>query len=426
MKTATVFLTTCWVIGCLLGCTQPAPSEPEPPDDSPELVDLQDATVAGSGLAVFDLQTANIDDPEYLDKAARADVVILTATHFWRNGASQDLVDRFKLRNPDVKVIGYVNAHTSWYQWGSASPDEGYVYDWYHATKPYWAHTTTGDTMTTWPGKPMLRVNLSECRAAMVQVLRSCQQRSGNKLDGVFWDCFNDPLWIAENADYDGELDLDEDGIGHYDDEDEMAAYRLSQEELVQEVRAAFGGDFIQIFNGNRAPKDSVFAALGDGMLYEHFPDVPFGSGGMHKAFDLTRFNNVFTAVHWPRSNNGGPYVIYNNEWISHIRMPDGSYLDYPTAEWCRAMALLTGALAAYHDQQSHCYGWPQVELDLGAPLGPPLYYAGRWQRDYERGQITVDPEPETRGLPMEFIIEQDGQAVQSFQYPTVYPNVYD
>ncbi len=379
-------------------------------------------------MAIVDYLGSRFTDPAVLDRYARADLIVLESAYLWGVEVNCGAVAELKRRNPNLRVVGYAPAHTSGTGWGLPSAPDSipnpYLRDWYQATRPFWTWTTLGDTMMTWPRKVLLQVTNPACRAAMIEIIARWNEAGVNRLDGVFWDFFNDPLWIAPWLDnVEGEPDLDGDGISYFEDPDEQQAYRQSQVLLVQELRARMGEGFLQIFNGGRGTSDSTFAALADGIMYERFPLVGFGgTEQVLRALDPARPNNLFTARHWPRTVNGGPWVLLNS--VDRISWIDGAggLVDYAIADINRPLAMLLDLAVDYHDGGVMGYGWPDVEIDVGRPTAPLRREGDSFWRDFERGRVTLTLTTGSYPLPYDFTIVQDGQIVQSLVWPAHMP----
>ena len=85
----------------------------------------------------------------------------------------------------------------------------------------------------------------------MIETIVEMQTQSLNVFDGVFWDYFNNSIWVPDWMDVEGDIDMDGDGIPHQIDQDEMLAYQNAQVSLVQELRNELGSEFIQIFTNS-------------------------------------------------------------------------------------------------------------------------------------------------------------------------------
>ena len=412
------------LVGAPAGCTTRAVENPVVPDTSPPPPPVEPA--AGSGLAIVDYYYMDLTVPANQAAVAKAEVYVNEATYLWSPTRNQGAVAALKARNPDLKVLGYVNAQTSWLMWGddpTLQQTNPYGWDWYQATRPYWSFTTVGDTMMSWPGKVVVNILEPACRTAMIDVLENHWTAHSNELDGVYWDHFNTALWVSANVPgREGSLDLDGDGIAHLDDEDEMQAYRDASVALILELRARLGEDVIQVTNGNRAAMDSTFAGLVDGMLYENFPEVGFWGQNMRHALDPTAWNSLFNARNWPRTRNGGPFVILSNKDRFTYSSTEGTG-EYRYAEFARLAALLTGTLASYHSaRQEMEFGWPEVELDLGEPLGETTIDQDTFTRRFANGSVSVTMTSGDLPMPFRFTITEGQEVVQSFAFPSIYP----
>ncbi len=379
-------------------------------------------------MAIVDYSTMDLSDQEMLAQYARAGIIVTETSAIWCSAQNEGKVADLKSLNPSLKLVGYVNAHGSWLAWGDQPERDpltnSYGWDWYNATKPYWSYTTTGDTMMAWEGQVLLNILNPDCRSAMIQVLADHWHAHSNVLDGVFWDHFNQFLWVPTDlAGVNGQLDLDGNGIAHRDDEEEMRAYRLASEALITGLREALGSNIVQIVNGNRAATDSVFTGLVDGMMYEHFPEVGFWGQRMQQALDPAVPHNLFAAINWPRTENGGPWLILANKYRFSFQDDFGASVNYRRAEFSRVAAALTGCYVTYHsdDQKMH-YGWPEVDLNLGQPVGKAVFADGEISRDFEYGQVSLQMTHGDGSLPFDFEIHENGKLVQALAFPTHFP----
>lgn len=407
------------LIGCSSGNDPAAPSPPAgPPQDA----------MRSPRMAIIDYVNGNLDSPEAAEPYARADIVALQGSYLWSRPQNAGFVERVKAINPTTRVLGYVMPNTTWTTWGdepaSDPAADPYGWDWYNATRPYWCYTTTGDTVLNWPRVVVIDILNPACRRAMIDVLLKWSRRSANPVDGFYWDYFAPTLWLhpAVAATMDGEPDLDGDGIGHFEDADEQQAFRNAQTALVMETRAAFGDAFIQIFNGGRAAVDSNFAALGDGMFYELFPTVGFwGERRMAQALDPAVPKNLYAASHWPRTRNGGPWLILSNPTPVSWWDSDGQLVQFNLADLNRAVALLTGATACYHQPSTISCGWPAYEPALGPPLGGVVARGDTITRDFAGGRVKVIMRSGDGALPFDFEITEGDTVVQRLSFPAYY-----
>lgn len=398
------------------GCTVAENTEPVDSVSEPDFTDNYWPT-----MAIVDWSQVDLTDPEKIAEFARADIIALETAYVWRDNLNPGALDEIRALNPDVRIVGYLNAQDSWLAWGNIDRSDAenpfYTWEWFQATKPYWSYTTEGDTMLSWPGKVLLNVLDENCRQAMVDVLVDHWSAHDNVLDGFYWDHFNSFLWVPiEIPGVEGEMDLDGDGIAHRDDEDEKQAYRDASEDLIRRVRRALGSDVIQIANGQRAPSDPEFAALFDGMFYENFPEYSFSGDELRQSLDPAVENNLFEARTWCRADNGGPWLILSNWGQFYAPNEDGVTVVWKRADLNRAIGLLAGCLSVYYPGTSYRYGWPAVDVDLGMPLGEAVQDGDLYTREFENGRVVLSFDEAAATVPFQFAIVEDGDAKQVLQ----------
>jgi len=365
--------------------------------------------------------------PGQFEKYARADLVVLSAIHLWGNPLNESLhvIDRIKAINPDCKVIGYVLGKTSVLDWAANGATAPFGKDWFDRTRPYWAYTTLGDTLMDWPHQVVLDIANPACREAMARTIAEYQRGSNNKFDGVFWDYFNTQIWIAPlvDATVNGDPDFDRDGIPMALDPGEIAAYKAGEVSLIGAVRDSLGAGFIQIFNGQRAYSDSTFAALGDGMFYEMFPEIFFPRpetvrNAMSPAFPY----NLFRTVTWPRRDNGGPYNILASVTQNVYSDYTGTMVPLILGNLFRAIGLLAGTYSAWNPYGGWFYGWTNVDITLGPALGPPVINGNSYARDFRYGRIDLLMDSGTHPDPFDYTIRVNGRIVEEWARPYHFP----
>jgi len=370
-------------------------------------------------MAIVEYLGVDFSDAANIQNYSRARILVLNPYVVWGTPGNENAIAQLKAANPDLRVIGYFNSQTSWVSWGEGSMRDSDTYeaDWARAVEPYWSYTTTGDTMMAWPGKVVLDILDPDCREAMVGVLATHWQAHESVFDGIFWDHFNTELWVDDSVPgCDGELDLDRDGVPHHDDENEIQAYREASVDLIERVRVALGNDIIQVANGNRAAKESEFAGILDGTMYENFPSVGFATNRERQALDPGAYNNLFAARNWFRQDNGGPYLILSNTKIYQVEDPAGGLMDVPYADFVRVVALLSENYVSYHESNGvTTYGWPTVDLDLGNPLGEAVVDGDLVSREFERGSISLDFGGRESHFPFAYEVFQDGNLIYEF-----------
>jgi hypothetical protein len=361
---------------------------------------------------------------EHPERVARADLLTITTRVFWDNGPNEALgiVDVIKSHNPECKVIGYVPAQGIQLFYADYPPGS-FARQLYDATLPYWSYTTTGDTLMSWPQTVELNVLDEDCRAAIVDTYVNYDGQTATHFDGIFWDYFPDQVWIPDFVGCEGDADLDGDGIPQQNDADEQAAYDLAQEDLVNRMRNAMGSDFIMVFNGVRAQRDSLFAALADGINYELFPTLRFPEPKMASALDTDLYYSLWHTSTWPRTEAGGPYVLLEN--IQRYYYHDDNWwpqvLD--SGDYFRVIGLLIdGVWPVWNAIGEHWWDWPENPVNLGDPLGPTVIDGDLFTRQFEYGEVRMEMGDGTWPDPFGYEIYVNGNLVEMLDVPYHYP----
>jgi hypothetical protein len=263
-----------------------------------------------------------------------------------------------------------------------------------------------------------------ECRQGIAKVFDEHFHSIPTPVDGIFWDFFSPNLWLDPDIEptLEGEPDIDGDGIGHFEDEDEMEAFRESERSLVMDVTAVLGEDFLQVFNGRLGYYDSTFAALGDGLFYERLPQMFGEQDNMVRALDPEFPFSLWASRHWPRKRNGGPFIILANKAEIGFTDHRGEYYRLNLGDVNRVVALMMDCAVVYNTPRVWSYGWPEVELHLGQPLGPPVRDGQTMSRQFRHGQATLTLTTGEFPLPFAFEIVQNGEVVQALDPPYHFP----
>ena len=374
--------------------------------------------------AILDWAENDWTDYKHIERLSRGDLVVVTAYFIWGNTTAEamNVLGQIKALNPSCVLLGYLPAKNSKIAWENPNTPYPFTHAWWERTYPYWSFTTTGDTLMDWPGKAVINILDPDCREAMVTTIVEFHRASNNVFDGIFWDYFNNEIWIAPGVDVDGDPDLDGDGIPHVSDQDELQAWRDAQVSIVSAVRDSLGEDFIQFFNGQRAYGDSAFAALSDGVYYELFPTLFFPDPDMRTALDPNYEYNLFRTRNWPRSQNGGPYVILShigqNFFVDHL----GEVTRLNLGDSYRAVGLLTDCYSSWNSHGSHTFGFTENDINLGAPLGPTVINGDVYTRDFEFGKVELTLTNGYYPNPHNYKIWVNGTIVEELAIPYHYP----
>jgi hypothetical protein len=347
-------------------------------------------------VAVTDGEVVDWADPANIEKFSKADFCIVMGSHLWMGGSSGnvDAVRQMKELNPDLVIVGYCSVKSALLS-GLDHDPASYWYKWYQRTAPYFVETTEGEMAQDWPTSRLINILDPGCRTAMIETIMEMQENSLNVFDGIMWDYFNTQLWVAPQVTNLGDPDMDGNGIGHFDDPDERAAFRQAQVDLVTATRDSLGEDFIQFFNGQRAYGDSTFAALADGAYFELFPTLFFPDPDMQHALDPAYPFSLFNARRWYRTRNGGPYLVLSNVWYTVFLDNNGVPTPIISGDKFRAVSLVTDTFASWNSNPDGnlkpVYNWTSHDVSLGQPLGPPVFSGPFIRRDFQYGKVEIE-----------------------------------
>lgn len=292
-------------------------------------------------------------DPEWADHAARYDFVAY-APGVWENKAGSRRM--LKKRNRDIHLGTYFQMHTLPYWLQRGSPDS-YAGRLWAAGSPFLAKTTKGDTAAIWRNYPVYDFTNPEARAALIAELNRYVRATG--LDWALLDYCS--VVIPDHRQgwpgVEGDLDLDGDGIGYWDDKNEQALAAASWSRYLEEMRAVLPEGFILIPNGDLALRRDSFAKLVDGCYIENFPHWFFGSQAPNyqNALDKnypTSLHHLTTPQRWYR--DPGFVMLGNPEYRN----------------WSALTRLFRGVVEVF-DQTGKDLPPAPNELKLGAPTEP-------------------------------------------------------
>ena len=378
-------------------------------------------------VAITDFSSVDFNEPGVIEIFARADLVQLRGAPLWRGGTYGEVpvIQRMKEINPDIKVVAYVSSKVA----ALEEPIGGDLFYrlWWERTQPYFVSTTNGAIAQDWYTSRLINVLDPGCRQVMVSLVKEFQETSLNQFDGIYWDYFNTALWVPWNMELDGDPDMDGDGVGHWNDADELQGFRDAQLDLIQAVRDSLGQDFIQIFNGQRAYTDSTFAALADGVMYELFPTLHFPDPDMAHALDPDYTYSLFNMVRWVKDENGGPFVVLSNKDKNVFTDSDGQLREMSSGNVFRAVALMVDG--CYSSWNSHAgsagiqsFGWPEVEINLGPALGEPVLAGDSIRRNFRYGRVEIEMRSGSYPNAFHYRIWEMGQLVEMLAIPYVFP----
>jgi hypothetical protein len=225
-------------------------------------------------------------DEETITEAADSRMAIFPI-HICLSEAGEQIIRSLKDLNPDLKIIGYfgmlsiaeLSADTS-----TVIQNTPFEMDLHEIARPHWAWTTTGDTLSMWPGSitlnPFTDGELDyDLIEDLVDLIESYHSEMPICLDGIMHDYFMYRPYIAFGYEdvITGDIDLDGNGILVADDSIEREFFLRWQIDYANEIRERMGHDFIQIGNGRVPQQNFELAGILNGIFYELFPNMVWG-----------------------------------------------------------------------------------------------------------------------------------------------------
>jgi hypothetical protein len=336
-------------------------------------------------------------DASWFDDKAQYDYIVLSP-NAWPQPSLRGAADSLRARHRDIRIGCYFHVMAIG-QWIFRRVDAGaapgsWAYEYYHAVTPYLARTNqldpaTGepDTAAIFENNYCVNILFPEARAAVIDVYT--RPEFLGPVDWFFLDFFSVPLPDLkrhQNPVYrqleHGDLDLDRDGVGHWDDPDEQSALRDAFVAYVHEMRAAVPsrpGGFGLIPNGDLAYTDNELAALVDGVYVEGFPMWSFGSSGVDfaGALDPARVPSLWSLTQ-PRYRDGSGVVMIEDRFGS--------------GQLGHVAALFDGCVEVQRQRSGDlvCDATRSLRW-LGDPTGPAVYAAGGVRREFTHGVVSVE-----------------------------------
>ncbi len=326
-------------------------------------------------------------DEGKIEEAARSKMAIFPI-QLCLSQAGGEIIGQMKSINPGIKIVGYqallcVSELSS--DTVSARASIPYSMDYYYLARNHWAFTTTGDTLSIWPGLIFLNPFTDGTADTafmdkLVDLLDDHRRGRENSLDGIMHDYFMDRPYINPSLSgvVEGDIDLDGDGITIDGDAGEREEFLRWQMDFAGRIRSRFGPDFIQVGNG-RVPQDNAeLAGIINGIFYELYPNMCWG------VTDRTGFQKLLAnqADGYLAKAFGRTWSIVTNDAID--------YNNY----FCMISSLLAGCLYTELYDNASFKGW-ELELDPGSP-GSGLTVEGRadsvmtYRRAFSKGEARI------------------------------------
>lgn len=323
-------------------------------------------------------------DERWISEKATYDFIAVSPGA-WDSPSMQEAKIELQRQNLDILIGSYISAFTS-SQWTKDAYDrniEGFLYDWWEATSPYLAYTTECDTAAIFKNNYVFDVFNPECRTAVIGVMNDYIVR--NDLDWIMLDFISvpipnlkkwqDPIWEEMEL---GDLDFDQNGIGHWDDREEQRQLRTVWDLYIEEMRDTFPSDLLIIPNGGLSIKDPLFSALVDGCYVEGFPQWFFGTAEANytNALDPEYFNSLWILANPDRWRTPRNFVMIEDRY-------DRGTFGY--------ISMMFDNVVELKRMRGEITDTPlPIMFDTGPPLGPAVFSVEAIIRPFEKGNMII------------------------------------
>lgn len=268
-----------------------------------------------------------------------------------------EIIGRMKSINPDIKIIGYqglLGVSELYFDTLYVRRNIPYELDYYYVTRDHWAWTTTGDTLSGWPGSITLNPFTDGSLdygfiTDLVDLIEEYRQGRRSALDGIMHDYFMYSPGIDPSSS-EGDIDLDANGVLFREDEMEKEFFLRWQIDFAREIRTRMGPDFIQVGNGKVPQENAELAGMINGIFYEVYPNMRWGitdRDGLTKLLENQREGYLARAC-------GRTWSILSNDMIEY------------NTYFCFVSSLLAGCLYSEIYDTAIFTGW---RIDTGPGL---------------------------------------------------------
>ena len=326
--------------------------------------------------------TAPETSVEWFDDKAQYDLVAFTYGA-WDDNRLATAREELQSRNLDILLGTYYQAFTvaEWTKRAYEAGRETYGALWWERLSPYLAVTTEQDTAAVFKANYIIDIFNPKVRTIAISMCDSLIRQFD--LDWVMIDFISTPIpnlngtYPQYEAQVHGDLDLDRDCIGHWDDPDEQEKLRLVWAEYIKEMRETFPPDVKLIPNGSLAIKDPTFASIVDGCYIEMFPQFFFGDYNPQykNALDPNYRNSLY--------NLDKEYSWYGRQHF--ILIEDVS--DFGTYGYIAKLFDNVFELKRMILEEDVS---PPIILDTGKPVGEYSFYEYGAMREFEKGKIRI------------------------------------
>ncbi len=326
-------------------------------------------------------------DDAKIEAAAGAKMIIFPI-QICLSQAGDDIIGRLKSINPEIKIVGYLgllNVSQLWADTATVRENTPYEMDFYNLSLERWAWTTTGDTLSIWPGSVFLNPFRDgspdiDFIVEIVDLIERYRAQRESSLDGIMHDYFMYKPYINYQLEgqVEGEVDLDGNGIAIGDDPAERSMFLEWQIRYAGEIRSRFGPDFIQVGNGRVPQENAELAGFLNGIYYEYFPNMC-----------------------WSITDREGMRILVANQEEGYLDEAFGrtwSILTNEAVDYNNYFCLITSMLAGCLYTELHdgvvFSGW-QIDLQPGTPRSGLMIEGSpdsvmTYRRAFSRGEARI------------------------------------
>lgn len=303
------------------------------------------------------------------------------STGWWERRGNAGLRQGARALNPRHMTGSYLTVFAI-ADWMAGAADTTLIGDWRKTMLPYLAMTTEGDTARIYPRARVVNYLVpGALEAAEAVWARHMNKPAAMDVQWLMLDFCSAPLpdMLPPGGDPGqiGRLDLDQDGLDHWHDADEVAAWRQANFAVVRALYRIRPTIYL-IPNGALAIVDPEFSREVDGCYVEGFPRWFFGGAyRIDNALDPEFPWSIPNLVAPERFRAVPGYVMVEDTYDSGIP----GYLS----------ALFDGVIEVRRSKDDRAE--PNQPLDfrsLGAPRGAASISGGVISRDFEHGSVSL------------------------------------
>lgn len=310
-------------------------------------------------------------DSVKISEVAKAELIIFSMERCYKP-SSQVILQSIRAHNSDIKIIGYLGVLNQCELWPDTTgfyETNPFAIDMWNATKDDFVYTTEGELFYIWPDCMFLNpIKGDSVNTDLIDKILNAVEKNlevFGSIDGVFHDYLMRNIYVMPT--YEGDLDLDGDGVPWQQDIGEHDLLWDWQLQYVQAFTERFGEGFLQVGNGYLPVVYSEMTRELNGIFYELYPITHY-SWTEHEAL-----LQVLSQKDVLKSLDGKIWSV-----ISGAADRD---------EYNMLVSMLTSDLYAERVTDGIWSRWYE-ELDAGRAKGELKTYSNGWEREFSKGTV--------------------------------------